>query len=244
MKKILVGLTVLAVVALVAGPAVADDGNYQMNCGNLGMVCNVQKVNTNTGDNGIANSAGGFYSETKENDKNGISTGDALSFANVETIVNSDLREGCCEDDGELQENFDNIAFVKNIQILDANTGDNGIANSSAFGGSETKDNDKNEIWTGYAQSWATAETIANSNLQEGCCGDQDNYDNTAMVLNVQKVNANTGGNEIGDSSGFFCSESKDNDKNLIVTGDALAQADAITIVNSNITRDVVGPQM
>jgi len=247
MNKLLVGLTTVALVASIAAPALAEDGSYQGNCGNNGMVCNVQMAKTNTGVNGIANSSSmDDDSDTEDNNTNGISTGQALSFADAKTVINSNLKEGCCDSEGDLrtQDNEINSAFVKNMQFVEANSGVNGIANSKAMcGESESDSNDNNEIWTGYAQATADAKTIANSNVQRGCCEDQYNMFNSAAVINVQKVKANTGMNGIGNSSSMGDdSSAHDNDGNLIVTGDALASASAFSLVNSNVNRGIMEP--
>ena len=168
MRQILSILTIVAVFGLCAVPVVAEEDQY--NCGNNGMVCNVQISKTNTGVNGVANGASFDDSDVKKNDDNIIDTGQALSFADAKTMINSNAQQDCCQD----QENFENGSFVKNIQMVEANTGVNGIANSIACDESDVENNDNNQIWTGYAQSVASAKTVANSNISDGCCVDQD----------------------------------------------------------------------
>jgi len=239
MNKILSGVATVTLLVTAFAPALslAQEGG-QLACGLDGHVCNVQMADTSTGDNSIADSSGFCESTAEKNGDNGIWTGTAASWADANTLVNSDLREGCC--DGESQDNSDNHAFVKNIQKLSADSGNNSIANSMAFmGESETFNNDGNEIRTGLAQAVANATTVANSNLSEGCCGDQFNGPcNSATVINVQKLGVNSGGNAIANSFGGD-STSEDNDGNEIHTGNAIAQAMAFTIVNSNILRAV-----
>jgi len=238
MNKILAGLATVTLLATAFAPALTLAEGYQGDCYNSGHVCNVQMADTNTGDNGIANSkAYGDDSDSLKNGDNVILSGIAASFADAKTLVNSDLRDGCCG--GMSQDTLYNSAFVKNIQTLYANSGDNGIANSEAKGGdSTTENNDGNGIETGAAGAFATAKTIANSNLSRGCCNDQNNEFNTASVFNMQKVSANTGDNGIANSKACGGeSTSEDNDGNGIWTGDAQADASAFTIVNSNILR-------
>jgi len=229
MRKILGGLAVLAVLAMAAFPAFA----FQLDLGDCALVKNVQKATTNTGLNGIAN-ADGCDAETDSNDDNTILTGQALSFADAKTIANSNLRDGCCEEGGQMD--CHNCAMVENIQIVKANTGLNGIANADGDCDGYAHDNDGNWIETGFAGSQADALTIANSNLEEGCCDNQFDCHNCAMVKNIQVVKANTGLNGIANASGCDA-DTDDNNDNLIWTGGAQSVANAITIVNSNIQR-------
>jgi len=247
MNKILAGLATVTLLATAFAPALAQEPGYQVSCGNDGHVCNVQMADTNTGDNGIANTkAYGGDSDSEKNNDNVIVSGVAASYADAKTLVNSDLRDGCCG--LACQDNYSNTAFVKNFQTLYANSGDNGIANSKAYGGdSDATNNDGNEIRTGIAQVQATAKTIANSNLSNGCCGDQTNGlygSNSATVINVQKLSANTGDNGIANSMAKGGdSTAEGNDNNIISTGNAIADAAAFTIVNSNILRAVEQPE-
>ncbi|MBD3208015.1 MAG: hypothetical protein GF370_00990 [Candidatus Nealsonbacteria bacterium] len=243
MKKLLVGLTTAALVASIAAPALAEDGAYQMNCGNGGMVCNVQMSRTNTGMNGIANAKGDDEAESDSNDGNSIGTGIALSWADSKTVINSNLKEGCCGDglEAKTQDNYMNTAVVKNFQAVRANSGMNGIANAEGGCDADAHDNDDNVILTGQAQAMASAKTMANSNLQRGCCEDQYNYENSASVINAQMVRANTGANGIANAKSHGDdAETEDNNNNVILTGDAIADAAAFTIVNSNIERGLV----
>ena len=141
-----------------------------------------------------------------------------------------------------VQINIGNCAMVKNIEIVKSNTGGNGIANSEAMGGdSEADDNDDNSILTGNAIASAASFTIANSNISRGCCGNQINIGNRAMVKNVQISEANTGFNGIGNSTALGGdSETDDNDGNIIVTGHALSEASIVNIINSNIQRGFI----
>ncbi|MBZ9571928.1 hypothetical protein KJA15_01140 [Patescibacteria group bacterium] len=135
---------------------------------------------------------------------------------------------------GPKQVAVDNCAFVINDVTAVGKTGGNKIINIASKGG----DNDgNNTIRTGEVESVAYAETMANSNLQEGCCmRKQINVNNHAFVMNDVTAVGKTGGNKIVDVA---TKGGASGGNNSITTGWVLSGATAITVVNSNITRGV-----
>ncbi|MFC1629657.1 hypothetical protein ACFL11_00285 [Patescibacteria group bacterium] len=253
MKKIFVGLTVLALVALVATPASAFWGvdDMQGNLFNSAEVINDVTVVSDTGYNGIGNSVNRMTMTSGNissgNDDNEIDTGDATAKAKVGNVVNSNVTMGgCCGADMQL--NLGNDALVVNLVGAGAYTGDNGIANSDNKGvcvdeGKISSGNDDNSIDTGEAVANAKVGNLVNSNVElDGCCGDQiqKNVGNGAGLGNEVVASTGTGGNEIADSQNKWVGAdaiSSNNDGNSIDTGGADAGAKVVSVVNSNITR-------
>jgi len=227
MKKVLVGLTALALLALVAGPALAR-GSVQVNVDNFAIVHNDVMAFSDTGENEIVDIAkyGG-----RSNGDNRIDTGDATAMAGAANVVNSNLASGCCG--GRVQVNKNNGAIVWNDVVAVSYTGDNEIIDVAKYGG---RSNGNNTINTGDATAMAGAANVVNSNLKSGeCCGrKQINVDNFGMVHNDVEADAITGGNKIVDIA--KCG-GRNNGDNRITTGSAEAYAGAITVVNTNITR-------
>ena len=141
-----------------------------------------------------------------------------------------------------------NSGWTTNIVTAFSNTGGNGIANSSnesgCGGSSRARNNDGNQIVTGNANAHAEALNVVNSNVDEGgCCGPDYqgswwNYE--SGTDNIVTAFSNTGENGIANSSnssGYGGSSARNNDSNVVVTGNANASASAVTVVNSNISR-------
>ena len=177
MKKVFLGLTVLALSAMMAVPALAQCWpSMQVSVGNdCTVVVNDVTAVSNTGSNGIANSQnqmGGFSGDiSSNNDNNRIITGDATAYAGAANVVNSNLAVGGCCDGPEVQASVDNNGTkAKNFVYADSNTGGNVIAGSSNergrfCGGNISSGNDGNVIRTGAAVSKAGAINIVNSNI-------------------------------------------------------------------------------
>jgi len=175
MKKILVGLTALALLAMAAGPALANclwcDGE-QYSVGNGAIVINNVGAASYTGGNGIANSenedmnVGGNISSN--NDGNTIKTGNAESNVKSYVVVNSNVAlDGCCGPKEQVV--VENFAYLDNSVIAISDTGGNGIANSENsygwFGGNISSNNDENIIKTGNAESNVYSIVVINSNI-------------------------------------------------------------------------------
>lgn len=261
MKKVLVGLTVLAVVALVAGPALANGYGAQVTVGNdFTSVTNTIYAESWTGGNGIANSGnekGCFEGNiSSNNDGNRITTGEATAMAGAANLVNSNvyLGDACCGPDVQVNK-YNDVTWVSNDITAVAVTGNNGIANSGnsmgGFDGKISSNNDDNRITTGDATAYAGAANLVNSNLALTCdlCGDEccgvgvqiNKSNDFTMVNNYVFAGSDTGGNAIAESvnsmGGFGGNISSGNDGNVITTGTALSAAGAITVVNTNISR-------
>ena len=176
MKKILVGLTALALLAMAAGPALANclwcDGE-QYSVGNGAIVINNVGAASYTGGNGIANSSnngmgvGGNISSNNDNNK--ITTGDATAYAGAINVVNSNVAlDGCCGPKEQYVGEW-NWAEVDNEVMAIAATGGNGIANSEnddmGVGGNISSNNDRNTINTGNAESNVYSIVVINSNI-------------------------------------------------------------------------------
>ncbi|MBZ9571927.1 hypothetical protein KJA15_01135 [Patescibacteria group bacterium] len=131
-------------------------GGKQINVGNHAFVINDVTVVSKTGGNRIINiaSKGG-----SNGGNNTIRTGDAQSVAVTDTVVNSNLREGCCE--GK-QINVGNHAFVMNDVTAVSKTGGNRIIDVATKGGTSYGNN---SITTGWVYSGASAMTVVNSNI-------------------------------------------------------------------------------
>ena len=225
MKKILVGLTVLALMLTVAGSVSAtwwfwgSDG--QTVEGNSAFVTNNVTAVSKTGGNTIYDHSRG---------SNTISTGSAYADALASNMVNSNLDVGCC--DGDDQEVDGNRAWIMNDVTAVAKTGGNTIYDYSR--GSNT-------ISTGNAYASAWADNMVNSNEVDGCCGggDQEVEENCAFVNNDVTAVAKTGRNTIydDDSYGGCCWWWGEDGNNVIRTGPATSYATSFTTVNSNIQR-------
>ena len=250
MKKILVGLTALAVMALAAGPALANGWQYSV--GNGAIVINNVGAASYTGGNGIANSenedmnVGGNISSN--NDGNTIKTGNAESNVKSYVVVNSNVAlDGCCGPKEQVV--VENFAYLDNSVIAISDTGGNGIANSENsygwFGGNISSNNDGNTIKTGNANSNVNSYVAVNSNVAlDGCCGPKEQYVgewNWAEVDNEVMAIAATGGNGIANSEnddmGVGGNISSNNDRNTINTGNAESNVYSIVVINSNISR-------
>jgi hypothetical protein len=149
------------------------DGGKQITVGNDGtFVSNDVIVYANTGENSIANSQnkkGCFGGDiSSNNDNNKITTGNATAYAGAINVVNSNIRLGCCDGGKQVSAGNDGT-FVGNSVGAQADTGINGIGNSTNkkghFSGDISSGNDGNEIKTGIALSKAGAITIVNSNI-------------------------------------------------------------------------------
>ena len=253
MRKILVSLLALTLVAASANSVLAK-GYGQFSGGNSGWTTNIVTAFSNTGGNGIANSSNesgcGGSSRARNNDGNQIVTGNANAHAEALNVVNSNVDEGgCCGPD--YQDSWWNYeSGADNYVYAGANTGENGIANSSnssGYGGSSSaRGNDSNVVRTGNANAHAEALNVVNSNVDEGgCCGPdyQESWRNRGYVYNDVYAGANTGENGIANSSnssGYGGSSARNNDGNVVVTGNANASASAVTVLNSNISRSFV----
>jgi len=165
MKKVLVGLTVLGLMAMVAGSASA--GLFDWCCGSDGQtvensgatVNNNVSATSRTGGNDIRNQGG-------RSDDNTIITGNATSVATADNFVNSNLIEGCC--DGGDQTVEDSGATVNNTVRAKAKTGGNDIKNKGSYCWFFGSSSDDNTVITGSADSWAEAFTVVNSNIRRG----------------------------------------------------------------------------
>lgn len=133
-----------------------------------------------------------------------------------------------------------NTAVVNNAATATANTGSNDQTNKAYGGGSwfwghggsaKVKDN---AILTGDAWAEANAVTIANTQVGCGCEQDGD-VSNTAIVNNYSAAAANSGDNTqynkaktYGGWAGVY--------NNGVVTGNAGAEADAWSVVNTDLS--------
>jgi hypothetical protein len=111
-----------------------------------------------------------------------------------------------------------NWANVSTKVNTSANTGSNRIGGKYVWGG---------KIKSGEAMSVSLASTTANTN-SVGClkCGDDVTISNWANVSTKVNTSANTGNNSIG---------GKCVGGGSILTGDAVSQSEAYTVVNTNV---------
>ncbi len=162
MKKLLVGLTSVATIALMAGPVALAHGGPMMGGSDIlvvndndAKVTNNVNVSASTGDNKIVAVKGGGNSGD-------ISTGDATAFSTVENYVNDNTtkvsascRRGCTADIKVINKND---ARVRNTVDVSASTGGNGIV--AVKGGGNSGD-----IRTGDAYADSLVVNVVNTNV-------------------------------------------------------------------------------
>jgi len=157
MRKIFVGLVILAVAALFAGPVSAySRGDEQVTIGNMAGISNTVTSVSDTGLNQITDIAKGCFADN--NGTNRITTGDATAMAGAINVANSNVMKGCCGDD---QTVMFNRAGVGNTVLATSYTSGNGIVDIAKYGDSDGN----NTINTGDAGSAAGAITVVNSNI-------------------------------------------------------------------------------
>ena len=131
-----------------------------------------------------------------------------------------------------------NSAFVGNLVVTRADTGDNYIGGGSNHSRGHRSGGSNSKIVTGDASADALVTTEANSNSASvaGCgCFDDVSIaqSNEALVLNGVFTTADTGDNSIsGGSNGGHHGSRR---ANVIRTGDAMSVATVGTLVNSNV---------
>lgn len=176
MKKVLVSLTVLAVAAMTAGPALAYGySSGQKSVGNDGtMVSNSVYAESWTGSNTISSSqtqSGCFGgNNSSSNNENKITTGDATAYAGAANLVNSNLAlNTCCGPKKQVSAGNDGT-WVMNTVSAGSGTGYNKISNgqtqSGCFGGSNSSNGNDNIITTGEATAAAGSITVVNTNIK------------------------------------------------------------------------------
>ena len=132
-------------------------------------------------------------------------------------------------------------AYVENGAAALANTGDNTQTNSAAgalvYGDVETEDVN-NLIVTGDAYAGARAVAITNTHVGDCGCESRGHKD-LAMVSNGALAEANTGYNSQTNSAaglGVGGEVEVERTDNAIVTGNAVAEADAWAVTNTHLS--------
>jgi len=254
MKKVLVSLTVLAVAAMTAGPALAYGySSGQKSVGNDGtMVSNSVYAESWTGSNTISSSqtqSGCFGgNNSSSNNENKITTGDATAYAGAANSVNSNVAVNSFGPAKQVSAGNDFTWVMNDVNAL-AVTGQNNITNSQTqkgfIGGNNSSSNNENKITTGDATAYAGAANLVNSNLAlNTCCGPKKQVsagNDGTWVMNTVSAGSGTGYNKISNgqtqSGCFGGSNSSNGNDNIITTGEATAAAGSITVVNTNIKR-------
>jgi hypothetical protein len=212
MKKILVGLTALSLLALVAGPALAyghrSSSDINIENENDADIDNTVITIANTGDNTASGGNGGNGGNVVGGGEGGnggdgvggyIDTGNANADATVINVANTNytrVKAPCSRCSGEIEvENDDNDADVDNKVVTKAETGDNTASEGDGGnGGSVTQ--------------------------QQQSCHHRCGCQNPPSQCPCPE------GGDGGNGEGGY-----------ILTGDADSSAKVITVVNTNITR-------
>ena len=183
-----------------------------------------------------------------------IDTGNAVSMAGAVNVINTNVAIGCCEEeeepdcggyrrgcynDDDGQEVEDSGATVANNVNAKSFTGENEISGSRRG---------VSRITTGNASSMAGAVNVINTNVAIGCPGDcgeeegQEVEDSGATVSNNVGAVSDTGLNTITNDRGRRgCYGDGDESTSVINTGNTTSRSGEITVINSNISRSMVG---
>lgn len=185
MKKLFVGLTVMALMAMTVAPALAyyppmpsDSSDVTVTNNNSATVSNSVNVSAITGYNYALGGSATGKNATGGSNTGDITTGDAYARAKVVNVVNSNTTKVCapcvdCEGNVEVANN--NGANVGNGVGVLADTGENVAAGGDAtatggyyYGGSGTAlggNNTAGDIETGNAYSSAKVVNVVNKNI-------------------------------------------------------------------------------
>ncbi len=166
MKKILIGLTIITLAAMVASPAMAyywpmpmESSDVTVNNDSYSRIRNNVTVVAKTGDN-TANTGSASFGGLGST----IQTGNAVAEATVVTVANTNytrIKAPCTNCDGDVTvNNDDSDAFVRNRVRVIADTGDNTANTGSACLGGEGS-----LIVTGSAWAEGNVVTVTNTNI-------------------------------------------------------------------------------